>query len=175
MADAARRLNVPPLRVRIGIATGEVLAGIIGSSTKQDYTVIGDIANLASRLEGANKIYKTQILATAATAHAAKDSILFRKIDVVRVIGRNEPVELFEVLSESAIVPANLIDLRQRYAEALTFYENRDWPAAASAFRALASAFPSDGPASVMAARCQRFQAASPDSSWDGIWQLESK
>jgi class 3 adenylate cyclase len=175
MADAAQRLNVPPLRVRIGIATGEVLAGIIGSAAKQDYTVIGDIANLASRLEGANKIYKTHILATAATAQAANDSILFRKIDTVRVIGRGEPVELFEVMSESATASPTLLDLRQRYIEALTHYENRNWPAATAAFRALAVAFPTDGPASILAARCQHFQAAPPGSNWDGIWQLESK
>ncbi|HEV8377597.1 MAG TPA: adenylate/guanylate cyclase domain-containing protein [Tepidisphaeraceae bacterium] len=175
MADACQRLNIRPLRVRIGIATGEVLAGIIGSSAKQDYTVIGDIANLAARLEGVNKIYKTQILATSATAQAAKDSILFRKLDTVRVIGRSEPVEVFQVLADSASAPPQCLDLRQRYAEALQLYENRNWSAAASAFAALASAFPEDAPAAVMAARCNHFITTPPDLNWDGIWQQESK
>jgi len=122
-----------------------------------------------------NKIYKTHILATAATAQAAKDSILFRKLDIVRVVGRSEPVEIFEVMADSVSASPELLDLRQRYAAALQLYEKRDWPAAASAFRALASAFPHDGPASVMATRCQQFSTAPPDALWDGIWRLESK
>jgi class 3 adenylate cyclase len=175
MAKACQKLNIAPLRVRIGIATGEVLAGIIGSAAKQDYTVIGDIANLAARLEGVNKIYKTQILATAATMQAAQDKIVFRKLDTLRVIGRSEPVELFEVLAESSTASGTLIDLTRRYAQALEPYQQRNWPAAAAAFKALSSAFPDDLPATVMAARCEWFGASPPDASWDGVWQQESK
>jgi len=175
MANACQRLNIPPLRIRIGMATGEVLAGIIGSSAKQDYTVIGDIANLAARLEGVNKIYKTQILATAATTHAAGEKILFRKLDTVRVIGRSEPVEVFEVLGERTSMNPSSLDLCQRYSEALQLYEKRDWKAAASAFAALFGAFPDDNPTSILAARCTHFIHSSPDRNWDGIWQQESK
>ena len=167
MAGACRALNIPPFRVRIGIATGEVLAGIIGSAAKQDYTVIGDIANLAARLEGVNKIYKTQILATAATAQAAEAKILFRKLDTVRVIGRSEPVEIFQVIGQGQ----RDAHAENRYASALSLYQKRDWAKAAAAFRALEG----DPTALAMALRCESFSTAPPAQDWDGIWQQESK
>lgn len=168
--ELCRELEVPPLRVRVGIATGEVLVGNIGSRTKYNYTVMGDGANLASRLEGVNKLYGTQILCTARTALEASPHIISRQIDTVRVIGRSEPVELYELLCEAAQAdghPASLVD---SYLGALQLYRLRRWDDARQAFDRI-----DDAPSRAMAGRCAVLSEHDPGPTWDGVWNLDRK
>jgi class 3 adenylate cyclase len=165
-----RELGVSPLRVRVGIATGELLVGNIGSKSKYNYTVMGDVANLASRLEGVNKAYGTQILVSGRTAFDAEPHIVSRKIDNVRVVGRAEPVQLFEVLGEAGEVDAEVSRRCLQYAKALELYFNRRWAEARTAFEQVG-----DSPAAAMATRCAVLSQNEPANSWDGVWSLDQK
>jgi len=165
-----RELGVWPLRVRVGIATGELLVGNIGSRSKYSYTVMGDVANLASRLEGVNKLYGTQILASERTAQESAPHIATRRIDTVRVMGRSEPVQLYEVLGENAGIDDTSARRNLDYSRALELYSQRRWADAHTAF----SEIP-DAPALAMAGRCDAFVRAAPEPGWDGVWNLDQK
>ncbi len=166
--ELCRELSVPSLRVRVGLATGEVLVGNIGSRSKYNYTVMGDGANLASRLEGVNKLFGTQILATARTAFEASPHIISRRIDIVRVIGRSEPVELLEILGESTAIESNgRVDA---YHAALDLYRSGRWADARQAFDRI-----DDAPSRAMAGRCAVLMEHDPGPAWDGVWNLDRK
>jgi adenylate cyclase len=166
-----RELSVPPLRVRVGVATGELLVGNIGSKSKYSYTVMGDVANLASRLEGVNKLYGTQILVSTRTAaEAALQGIVSRKIDTVRVVGRREPVEMYEVLGQTIAADGELARRRDAFARALAMYSKRQWEEARVAFERI-----DEPPAVALAGRCAVFQEQDPGSTWDGVWNLDRK
>ena len=173
--ERCRALGVPPLAVRVGVATGEVVVGIVGSSNKFDYTVMGDTANLGSRLEGLNKLYHTHVLATARTAREAAAAVVTRPIDRVRVVGRAEPIELHEVLAERGEEDGEVALRCEAYAEALARYERRDWPAARAAFERILGEWPNDGASRAMAGRCATFQHEDPGPDWDGVWVATSK
>jgi adenylate cyclase len=163
--------------VRVGIATGEVIVGMIGSHNILSYTIIGDIANLSSRLEGANKEYGTQVLATSQTLASASAAIIGRRLDLIRVPGRTEPVEICEILGEADAPNADVLHRRcEMYALALQFYTARDFPAAAATFAGLVQSHPDDSAAATMRDRCRQFAERSPpDSDWDGVWSVLQK
>jgi class 3 adenylate cyclase len=173
--DKCRILGMPPLGIRVGVATGDVLVGIIGSANKYNYTVMGDTANLGSRLEGLNKVYGTSILITERTARAAEPFVLTRRVDRVRVVGRAEPVDLYEVLAERGQENGSLPKRCAAYAEAVSLYERRAWSDAETAFDRVAREFPEDSAARTMAERCAAFRQADPGADWDGVWTATAK
>lgn len=176
LADHCKQLGVPRLHVRVGIATGVVLVGVIGSaSSRQNYTVMGDIVNLGSRLEGVNKLYGTQILVDQTTADAAGDAFAFRCLDRVRVLGREEPVRLHELIGRRDDLDDPMLQWQQAYHDAYAVYASRDWSAAQTAFDAVGEHWPHDEAAKRMALRCFAFMAESPGDHWDGVFNLDSK
>jgi class 3 adenylate cyclase len=164
------------LHARIGLATGEALVGNIGSRRRFNYTAMGDNVNLAARLEGANKLYGTAILAAAATREAAGDAVLWRELDRARVVGRAEPVTIYEPLDLAESQEAATLDAAARkaaaFAEALATYRAGNFAVAAALFDKLA---PEDAPARLFAKRARAWMAAPPPATWDGVTVLETK
>lgn len=159
------------LRARIGVNTGEGLVGNIGSRRRFNYTVMGDTVNLASRLEGANKIYGTAILVSESGRLAAGDAIDWREIDRVRVKGRDTPVSLFEPLGLVGETSPERLALAAAFADALAAYRAGRFAEAAATLEIIADA---DSVARVFAERARRLQAT-PPIAWDGVTNLETK
>jgi class 3 adenylate cyclase len=161
--------------IRIGIATGEVLVGSIGSELMMSYTVMGDTVNLASRLEGANKEYGGRILVSEATVSGASGVVEAREIDRVVTLGQTQPQAVFEVMGRRGELTAAQLELRERFSDGLAAYRERRWREAHSAFEAALLAVPGDGPATTFIQRIERLTAAPPGDDWDGSWHLERK
>ena len=161
--------------IRIGIATGEVLVGSIGSELMMSYTVMGDTVNLASRLEGANKEYGGRILVSEATIAGASDAIEAREIDRVVTLGQSQPQAVFEIMGGKGELTAAQAELRARFAEGLAAYRAQRWDEARRSFEAALLAMPGDGPSATFIKRIDRLIAAPPGEGWDGAWHLERK
>ena len=169
------RHDLPEVNVRMGIASGDVTVGNIGSETSRGYTVIGDTVNLASRLEQANKFYGTAILVSEGTRRLAGDTLAFREIDSLRVAGKLEPVRVFELLGYSAELGDADQKRIQCYEAALAHYRIQKWEAAEAAFHECLADAPGDGPAQAMLARIAAFRQTAPETGWDGVWVAPSK
>ena len=164
-----------PFDIRIGIATGEALVGSVGSELMMSYTVLGDTVNLASRLEGASKLYGSHILASADTVTSAGEVIATREIDRVIVVGETRSQTVFEIMGRKDAVTAAQMTAKARYAEGLAAYRSRHWDEARAAFTAALAAIPDDGPSLALIKRIDGFMQAPPPEHWDGAWHLEQK
>ena len=169
------RRQVPEFTVRMGLATGEVVLGTIGAPTAKSFTVIGDTVNLASRLEGINKVYGTRIVVAEDTFRLAQGMIEARELDLITVAGKTEPVRIFEVMAEAGDLTPQAATLRDRYAEALALYRRRDFDAAETAFKSCLEIAPDDGPSALFVKRIAALRAAPPPADWDGVWRMTEK
>ena len=169
------RRNVPDFQVRMGLATGEVVIGTVGSPSAKSYTVIGDIVNLASRLEGTNKLFGTSICISEDTNRLAQQQVETRELDLVTVAGKTEPIRIFEVMARVGDLDTVAAALRDRFAEGLTAYRRHDWDTAEAIFSDCLERCPDDGPSKLFKQRVARLRAAPPPTDWDGVWQLTEK
>jgi class 3 adenylate cyclase len=174
---AIRRDNLSPapLLTRIGINTGSMVAGNMGTENKMNYTIMGNAVNLAARLEGVNKQYGTWILASETTVRETGDLLLARKLDRVRVVGINEPVRLYELVETRENAAPEQLKLIETFHQALDLFETRNWKQAAEALKEVLSLNAEDNPAQKYLDRCKKFIKTPPADTWDGVYNLTEK
>jgi adenylate cyclase len=168
-------LSPAPLLTRIGVNTGSMAVGNMGTQQKMNYTIMGDMVNLTARLEGVNKQYGTWVLASWDTVKETGDALIYRRLDQVRVVGKHEPVRLCELLELADDAPPELVEKVRLFHESLDLFEKRDWKRAEEGFAELLGTDPADAPASLYHSRCLQLEKAPPKDNWDGIFNLSEK
>jgi adenylate cyclase len=169
-----RRYGVE-VAARAGINSGEGIVGNMGSQNKYNYTAMGDMVNIASRLEGANKPYGTYLMISDATYAHVRESIDARELDLMTVKGKERPIIVYEVLGETGATDATLLSAVERYHEGLRRYRTREFAAAIAAFEEALAIRPEDGPSAMYLERCRVFLADPPPADWDGVWHMKEK
>jgi adenylate cyclase len=181
MISALEKLNLKwveqgcrPIAIGIGLNTGPVNVGNMGSDKRLAWTVMGDNVNLASRLEGMTKQYRSRIIISESTFSDVAHEFVAREVDRIRVKGKKQPVVIYELLAPISEQPAYASLLRQ-YNAALNVYRDQNWLEAAEKFGELLAEYPDDGPTQVLLQRCLEFMEEAPAPDWDGVYVMKSK
>ena len=165
----------PELSARIGMHAGDAIVGNFGSEYRLDYTAMGDTVNLASRLEGLNKVYGTRIIMSDTVHAEISDRVVTRLLDKVAAKGRTGGTTIYELVGLPADVPASALERIARYEAALRLYFERDFEGAVAGFQEVLARFPADGPAAVLCARSSTYLDHPPPAEWDGVYAHETK
>ena len=169
-----REYGLPDVQIGVGLNTGIAAIGNMGSSFRFDYTAMGDPVNLASRLEGLNKVYGTELIVGPETQAATRESFCYRELDFVRVKGKTEPVRIYELLGTSDHAGA-MTGFVTRFEEALQHFRDRSWDHARSLLEDCLSERPDDGPSRYLLAGVDKIVQNPPPDDWDGVSTMETK
>ncbi len=165
----------PSISVRMGVNSGPMVVGNMGSAQRMNYTIMGDTVNLASRLEGANKAYNSGVMISEATYSACQADVDVRELDTIRVVGKSEPVRVYQLLERKNQTPGRMADLVEKFEAALALYKAGNYQDALAGFEACIGIMEDDGPSLVFIERCKGFLAEPPPADWDGVFTLTDK
>ncbi len=167
--------GLPEVHVRIGLNSGPMVVGNMGTETSMNYTMMGDHVNLAARLEGVCKAYRVPILMSKDTYLQVRDQVAARFVDRVRVVGRSQPVDLYEPLAERNDIGDDVLQACRVYEKAWSLMLHRHYRDAAKLMAQLYASNPQDGLYEVMLNRLKAFVRTPPPEDWDGVFNLKSK
>ncbi len=164
----------PKIDIGMGINTGPMLVGNMGSKVRFNFTIMGDNVNLASRLEGLNKQFGTRIIVSESTYQPVAERMVARELDLIRVKGKTRPVKVFELLGLDQDGD-EFRELVARFQDGLEAYRSRRWQSGIEIFERLLEDFSNDNPSRVFLQRCREFLEQPPDDAWDGIYVMKAK
>jgi adenylate cyclase len=166
--------GVPRIDIGVGINSGLMLVGNMGSKRRKNFTIMGDSVNLASRLEGINRQFGTNLIISESTFLLVKDQVVARELDLIRVKGKLQPVKVYELLGLAPDAP-RFEALVSRFEKGLEAYRGGEWQTAIEIFQQLLEDHPQDAPSQVFIERCLNLLARPPEGSWDGIFVMKTK
>ncbi|MEE9259114.1 MAG: adenylate/guanylate cyclase domain-containing protein [Nitrospinaceae bacterium] len=170
-----KREGKPQLFMRVGINTGLMVVGNIGSRNRMNYGMNGDSVNLAARLEGVNKQYGTFSIISESSYSQVKEFVEVRELDSIRVVGRATPVKVYELLGKSGSLDEDMREIVSLFNEGLSCYRAKKWDAAIAEFELILKRRSDDGPSLTFLKRCRLYKENPPPPEWDGIFTLEVK
>jgi len=163
------------LEIGIGLNTGNMVVGFVGSQAIKNYTLIGDAVNLGSRLEGTTKEYRVEIIISEATYEKVQMDMLCRELDLIRVKGKTQPIRIYELVDRRFKAKPHIQEKVSVFAEGLALYRAQKWDEAIERFQKCLEVDPQDGPGSIFLERCHQLKKSPPGTGWDGVFVMKTK
>jgi len=165
----------PELMMRIGLCSGPAVIGNMGSKNRMDYTMMGDTVNIGARLEGVNKVYGTYTLISETTFQAAGQGFIFREIDKINVVGKKEPISVYQLMGLAGEGDVRIDAVRNFYGLGLQAYRSQEWEQAIGFLNEVLKIEPDDGPGLSLLARCRMLRENPPGKDWNGAFAIKHK